>query len=490
MIIEALIIVALIVSGASLLRAYGLNGFALLPLGFMSGIGLFMIFSYIQAFFGAQATILFPLGVSVLAPIILLLVKYRQQKVKIGFSPVFLGGLLCIIVLSIAIGEANLFKFHFDSLRYLTTASILATGELDSLHLYRFEWRFTSIAMLHSLSNFTDEFYLRSIHPLISGALLSSMGWIVYEGFKKTVSHQRLLILIFSSILFLATAHTYVWHTFYINGHLLMGAFAMLAAGLPWLIAQKGNDVPVKAHVIAWSLAVVGLIFTRPEGAFMAIIILAPSLMSDKIRFRYRSFVLGVFSTAVVVQQSFIIYTILNIDGGRDMPLAAMGLLGLGLLGFIAIPLLGSRKLTRENMLPNIAEFGLWLLLALFIFNSPDIFINSLTATIENVILSDGNWGLSFTTLTIIFVLSLLIWKFPYQVFVRFPITAFVPSAFLIAYLRGGAYRVGAGDSFNRMLMHIVPMMLLFVILSAAKGELNPGLSSLLYKLKRPFVRL
>ncbi|TVR86211.1 MAG: hypothetical protein EA416_15680, partial [Trueperaceae bacterium] len=42
----------------------------------------------------------------------------------------------------------------------------------------------------------------------------------------------------------------------------------------------------------------------------------------------------------------------------------------------------------------------------------------------------------------------------------------FLPQAFVIAYLRDAAYRVGGGDSLNRMLIQVVPLMVVFVVVS------------------------
>jgi hypothetical protein len=45
----------------------------------------------------------------------------------------------------------------------------------------------------------------------------------------------------------------------------------------------------------------------------------------------------------------------------------------------------------------------------------------------------------------------------------RFPLTSFIPVFVLLAYLRDGGYRVGEGDSLNRMLMQFVPLAVLYV---------------------------
>jgi len=90
----------------------------------------------------------------------------------------------------------------------------------------------------------------------------------------------------------------------------------------------------------------------------------------------------------------------------------------------------------------------------------------------ENFIVGQGAWGLSIVFLTMITLLVLIFIKNSDNLTIlRFSVTTFVPIMIISAYLRGGAYRIGPGDSFNRMFIQIVPIVILFIILSVALGE-------------------
>ncbi len=56
----------------------------------------------------------------------------------------------------------------------------------------------------------------------------------------------------------------------------------------------------------------------------------------------------------------------------------------------------------------------------------------------------------------------------PGRIFLRFPLTTFLPLAFLLAYLRALPYRVGVADSLSRMFIQVVPLAILFVASAAA----------------------
>jgi hypothetical protein len=75
--------------------------------------------------------------------------------------------------------------------------------------------------------------------------------------------------------------------------------------------------------------------------------------------------------------------------------------------------------------------------------------------------------------LAVLVVGAVLFVRAPHQAFLRFPVTAFVPLAFLLAYIRSEAYRVGYADSLSRMWIHIVPIAVLYVVAALAGSQLG-----------------
>lgn len=61
----------------------------------------------------------------------------------------------------------------------------------------------------------------------------------------------------------------------------------------------------------------------------------------------------------------------------------------------------------------------------------------------------------------------------PFQRVLLLPMISFVLAIPVFAYLRGDAYRVGFGDSGNRMLMHIVFVVVLYLMLAAGAAALD-----------------
>jgi len=79
------------------------------------------------------------------------------------------------------------------------------------------------------------------------------------------------------------------------------------------------------------------------------------------------------------------------------------------------------------------------------------------------VVLGLGGWGVSMVVLAGLVAAAALLTNAPARIFIRFPLTSFVPVAFILAYLREDSYRVGITDSLNRMIFHILPVAVLFV---------------------------
>jgi hypothetical protein len=179
------------------------------------------------------------------------------------------------------------------------------------------------------------------------------------------------------------------------------------------------------------------------------------------------------FGLAVILQQGFIV-----IRTWPHVPSSAEKLMGLGASAVLLWPLLASRTLEAQSkyVLPAV-EVSLWIVLFFCAIYSPEILQRSTVVTFRNVFLGAGGWGFSLAVLMILVFIVLVLPAPQHRVFLRFPLTTFCPLAFLLAYLREHAYRVGVTDSLSRMLIHIVPLAILLVSSAAASSAWAPRLA-------------
>jgi hypothetical protein len=215
------------------------------------------------------------------------------------------------------------------------------------------------------------------------------------------------------------------------------------------------------------AVGVAGLVLSRPEGALIGALAVLPTLLWGRFPLYSRWAILTVFGVAVMVQQGFIISAIASL--GRPVPARMWWLLDVGLVALLALPVLAWSFVTRHHKYVLAAvEGALWLAVVGYSLTRPDQLQRSLDATVQNIVFDAGGWGVSLIVIGALVMGTILFTNAPYRIFLRFPLTASIPMFLLLAFLRGSPYRVGTTDSLNRMLIHIVPLAILFVATAAA----------------------
>ena len=124
----------------------------------------------------------------------------------------------------------------------------------------------------------------------------------------------------------------------------------------------------------------------------------------------------------------------------------------------------------------SLAEGGLWTAVGAYLLTDSGILMRSVRSTAENVLTHIGGWGSFLLLFGVGGLLALILLRREALLAIRFPLTGFIPLVILLAYLREGAYRVGPGDSLNRMWIHVLPLAILFVAISAANRPRLRGL--------------
>jgi hypothetical protein len=269
-----------------------------------------------------------------------------------------------------------------------------------------------------------------------------------------------------------------LWSAFALFPHQLTAILMLTIAGCGWLMALAGDDVesgPIdqRGLIALQAIAIPALIVARPEGSLLVVIALLPTLLCARVRLTYRSFLLFVFGGSLLAWSVLLLsYHPANIG----VPVSISGPLALAVAALTAGALLYLKPVRDyASMVEDygrsilvVAEAGLWIALALAAIGSPDKLIESVNATGHNLLLGEGKWGYSLVILGLFVLLCAAAVRGGELMFLRFPVTSFIPLAFLLVYVRGEAYRIGAGDSLNRMWIHVVPLAVLFVIAAAS----------------------
>ena len=467
MIIESVVILTLFGAGVLLLRICGLQGWGLIPLGFLAGVMLNATVGLV--FFVLRITLLpVPiLAVTAAVPLVLYLIALtRGKNVRISLVPAIFS--ITAVVAAVAVFRvANLVRYHVDSFVYLNYAQVMASGDYyQVIGNYAVGKRLIAVSILHSPAALQDELYLRSLTPLLAIAVLASLAWFAFRGLAPRVGTAAAITFPVLGVLFLVTANRFVFHAFYLNGHLLVGAAVLVVGATAWLVARSSVDRTLPLFVLV-GLSAATAVSTRAEGGLLIMLTLLPFLVSPEVGVRTRRWL------AVLVAAPGLAYYASAIAIGVERTGAETTAIGL----FVAHLLYGGLALVighawikkQWTRLLVFVEVGMWVMLAIFALRETDLFLQSVESIPLNTI--SGKWGLTLVMTLLLVLGALIALKTPERIYLRFMVTVFLPFILVIAHVRGGGYRVGHFDSLNRMWMEILPHAILLVVASLAEGR-------------------
>jgi hypothetical protein len=471
--IEFVSVYAMFIGGCALLRVVGIRGWALPFLGLLAGVATYVAVGVAQVVVPFVPTSpVITLAVTAVGPAAWWLWHWRRGGDVHVAPPWAAAGLAG---LGAAVGGfrlAGLVTYHTDSFTYLMAARMLADDTYKSdISRSLVTNRTLGVPLLHAPANLAGEFYLVAITPVLAVATVGALVWLFRRGVARpaavaTASRTALVVL---GVALLVTNNRVVFNAFYLNGHLLQAALVLLVVGSGWLLV---TDAPVPRRAVATLqlIAIPGLIVTRPEGLLIAVLALLPTWVSG-VPARHRSLTLAVAGVFGTGWYAFQIWVYLDRGGGLPISLVGPALLAVVLLPASLVPTRWSPSTRQTVVALWTAEAMLWSALLVAAVRDPRTLYVSVYHTGRNLVGGEGRWGLSLVLLGCMAVAALLMFRPPHQIFLRFPLTTFVPLALLLAYLRGGPYRSGYGDSLNRMWMHVVPLAVLYVIVAAAMGR-------------------
>ena len=468
---EVLLIVVLFAAGWALVSSMGLRDWGAVPLGFIVGSFVAILAGGILGLAGLPTAPLVILAVTVVVSATTAIVRrWRPGRSELRLAAL---GLVVAFPLILLFRGANLVAYHIDSFRYLVASSMLASNNYHEASVNLLEKRGLSAPVVHSLASDYGEAYVRSHSPLLTIAMVAAIVWLLthYADLRQRWWHWAPVVV--AAALLFVTNNRMVFNAFYINDHLTFGAAFLVACGASWLLAARLTEHR-DAMLLCLLLSLPVLVVTRAEGFIAAALAIAPFCLSPTVARRERVLALRVAGYGVLVWFGYI--AVVTFARGGSTSLESLGPAALGVTfvaGASAIGLVDTERWGKPLLLAG--EAALWLLLLAFIVRDPELLRRSLAATFENQIGGAGSWGLSLIALGVLGFLALVVGRSPALVYLRFPLTAFLPVFFLLAYLRDGAYRVGNGDSLNRMLMQIVPALILYVAAAAIpKGVDEP----------------
>lgn len=463
MTVELFVVAALLIGGVPVAASAGLRGPSVLAVGFVLGSAAAVSVGALLVMLGLVSPPLLVLSMTAGVGIVMGWMDRAQLLTTIR-QPSVLGGIGTAFVLVALLWRWGAVNLTPDSFRYVTTGALLADGNLGEATGSLLLSRGLAVPVLHSPANLSGEFHLRSLTPLFAVATLGVLLWVIRVGLRQAgVERSTIVVVQVVASALLVSINRFVFHAFYVNGHLFIAGWLLLLAGSIWLGTKYARSPA--AVTLGRCLLVVAIVLARPDGALLAGLVLLPLLVrrSEKASVRFVPLLaLG----AVTIGWNVTIARVLQQEFG--VPFEVRALITFGVVLVIAAIVLMALPDLLPRQLGLAVEATLWAAVVVSSIRRPDILKDSVRATYRNTLAGDGGWGVSLGVLGILILIVLLVSVDPARSALRFPVTAFISFALLLAFLRDGAYRVGPGDSLNRMLIHIVPLAVLLLASAVA----------------------
>lgn len=389
----------------------------------------------------------------------------RSARVALGVAA---AALVLVTAVTVSVPLTNVTP---DSFRYLTIARLLAVDAgASSIEAALLQSRGIGVAVLHGLGTI-EIGYVRPLAPMLALSA-AVMLWALVRAGTSSLGPETASWLAGVSTLAMVANHRYAYNALYLNGHMMVLVWVLVMVGTG-LWVMRDTVAATSRTLVTIGLVTTGVVCTRPEGVFVVGLLVLPLLVAREVPSQWRRWVLGLLGIATAVWHLGVLFrSALGVADGPGVSIWGTGMLGLVLVLTAVLPPWWDGRLGRR---PLVVTHSLaWVGLAALTVSDPSVLVESIEATLQNVA-GAGRYGLSLVLVAVLLLAVAVVRHVQGEQILLFPLFTYVPLVLVLAYLREGAYRVGPGDSLNRMLLHLFPLLVLGLALaSVGKPRARP----------------
>jgi hypothetical protein len=354
-----------------------------------------------------------------------------------------------------------------DSIAQIATGRRLAYEGLSSWVVEELSLRGIFLSLLQSASVFLGEDYLYLLQPGFAFTFLLVFFYLTRRIISHLLSDQR-LALVYALLASAAFFSTYfiVFQFFYVHNSLISAGYLFLAVASFWLGAQEENQ----CWMVPGMVALLGFSLARNEAPIFALIFLVLVISADRIPYQTRLRTILPYLSLVIL---WYVYLLARMGAGTKIlnPEKTLFIIA-ALVACGALVLISKLEWVQRWLLPYLPQVmlgGLALMLAAMVIIKPGHMMISIWITMRNT-LEVGGWGITWSLFGFLFVLSVAGPRVPWDKLFFYGIFSFLFLLMGIVFFRN-PFRLGWGDSGNRMLTHILPIIVLYISMKAAQGS-------------------
>ncbi len=437
------------------------------------------IYIVVGAFLAATGlfSVISTLMIATIASLIPLIAAGTNTRARIRARTVLRGaGLALGLTTVVAIVALNVHTTRLtnDSYRYLMWASSLdQTGGLEAVDSLGLVKQQLAAPLIQATGWFAGDGYSPVHSPLFGAATLATIGWLATRIMgRDRVPVRWQVVLLASAGLLLLTTNRFVFHLTYINGHMLVAMLLLVAVGVTWLSVIEDEHRFLYLAGIAFAAAAIA----RAELLIVIALFLVPILAHRDLSRRDR---LVITMPAAIVAVAW--FGLVLPPHASELKFGTTPTYGNAALALLLVVFASIATVVRLRRLVELAPWlmlgGTLVLLAYYVNSDPELMRLSMSSLGANAAYV-GAWGFFWYVVSPLVAATMVWGRVEADRLLNFGIVGFFVTLPLMAYLREGAYRVGSGDSGNRMLMHIVPLLVVYLVVAAGRAAADVAIPS------------
>lgn len=387
--------------------------------------------------------------------------------------------LVCLMAIAIVFILVLLLASHYnfsvastDSFIYIVTGRRIPYEGFSQSVMVELADRGASQPLLQSASVFLGADYIYAAQPAFGLSLAGIYFYLSHRILGHLLTDKRLAwsLSILSGLVLFST-YFVVFHYFYIHTNLICAVYLFLGLYGFWLASVEAKD----SWMIVGMLALMGFSLARLESPIFALPFLVVLISQGKIPYRIRLVSILPYLISLIIWYFYLLRGVGDVDLTLDQT-RTLTVIG-ALAACIFLLIFSEVNWIKRWALPHLPKIMLGVLVLVVVFmviQKPEHMYTSMKVTLKNV-LESGRWGITWVVFALLFFFSLFGSGFLKEGFFFYGISSFLLLLLAISYFRV-PYRVGWGDSANRMLIHILPIISLYMLMRISQSLSGRGL--------------
>lgn len=372
---------------------------------------------------------------------------------------------ISIVAFGFVVVGAHLFNSTvatIDSLNTLMYSRDIAINGFSPLSIRMVSNVAPFALILQSGSTILDLDYFSAAQPAFGFTLLSTFGWLLHRSIKQVTGNLTWsLLLSVLGVVFLLTIDLFNFHIFYIHTNLIAAVYLFAFFGAVWQTIRERET----AWLVFAILALLGFSLARTETVLFSLAALIITFSVLKISYKERLLLSLPF---LLVMSAWFLFLAVKNNGQVAILRSDRLLLVIGLMLFFGGLFIFMRytwfmKFLQKNItiLVMVGLVGTLLGLGFLRAGNLEDSIKSLAANL----FFQGRWGITWYLLFGLFIHTSLLPKLDHESFFKLSILVYLGFILVLGCMRTTAYHITYSDSGNRMMLHILPVFLFYIIL-------------------------